>query len=611
MPRIQPRIPSTINCYTFYMETNRHLTIASCLFIAIAILFVYWQTKDHNFVSFDDYSYFAMNERVQQGLTPDNIAWAFKTSSMGNWHPVTWLSYMMDTTLHGGMPSGILLINIMLHMASAILLFLILLKTTGAFRESLIVALLFALHPTRVESVAWVSERKDVLSVFFMFLTIGSYIKYSRAGSIYAYLASIVLFSLGLMSKPMLVSLPLLLILFDYWPLKRFKEPGISKKLFIEKVPFVLLAVISSLITLHVQLKEPKALSLQTLPLIEKIANTFNAYMAYLKTFFLPLNLAVLYPFPESISLINGILGFAVFILIWAAVIRERNRNPYLLVGWGIFVVALIPVIGIVQVGLQFIADRYTYMPFIGLFIIAAFGSMKLLDRLGLKPYIFIGAWAVIILILAGLSWKQTSYWKDNVTLYSRTIEVTSGNYSIHNKLGYALLIENEVERAIEQLTISVEARPDFFAATINLASAMRGKGNHEKAAEYYLRALDIRPSSAIALTGISLSLTALERTDEALEIYSRQTGNAQGSAEAMLYMGKIMLNNMDYLESTKFFKKVIAAEPKNSMGYFMIAVSYVGLQEYDEATNFLTKALILDPDNMEAASLLRMLNTK
>ncbi len=593
------------------METNRHLTIASCLFIAIAILFVYWQTKDHNFVSFDDYSYFAMNERVQQGLTPDNIAWAFKTSSMGNWHPVTWLSYMMDTTLHGGMPSGILLINIMLHMASAILLFLILLKTTGAFRESLIVALLFALHPTRVESVAWVSERKDVLSVFFMFLTIGSYIKYSRAGSIYAYLASIVLFSLGLMSKPMLVSLPLLLILFDYWPLKRFKEPGISKKLFIEKVPFVLLAVISSLITLHVQLKEPKALSLQTLPLIEKIANTFNAYMAYLKTFFLPLNLAVLYPFPESISLINGILGFAVFILIWAAVIRERNRNPYLLVGWGIFVVALIPVIGIVQVGLQFIADRYTYMPFIGLFIIAAFGSMKLLDRLGLKPYIFIGAWAVIILILAGLSWKQTSYWKDNVTLYSRTIEVTSGNYSIHNKLGYALLIENEVERAIEQLTISVEARPDFFAATINLASAMRGKGNHEKAAEYYLRALDIRPSSAIALTGISLSLTALERTDEALEIYSRQTGNAQGSAEAMLYMGKIMLNNMDYLESTKFFKKVIAAEPKNSMGYFMIAVSYVGLQEYDEATNFLTKALILDPDNMEAASLLRMLNTK
>jgi tetratricopeptide (TPR) repeat protein len=520
------------------MKSEKNLTIASCLLLAFAILLVYWQTKDHSFISFDDYSYFAMNERVQSGLNIDNIIWAFKTSSMSNWHPVTWLSYMLDTTLHGGLPSGIIFINILLHTASAILLFLLLLKTTGAFKESLIVALLFALHPTRVESVAWVSERKDVLSVFFMFLTISAYIKYTKAGSLKAYLAGLFFFALGLMSKPMLVSLPLILILLDHWPLNRFKDISGIPKLLTEKIPFILLAMLSSFITLFVQLKDTKALTLQALSLTEKIANSLNAYMAYLKSFLIPVNLVVLYPFPESISLLKGGVSLLILLLISALVIRERRTYPYLVVGWGIFVVALIPVIGIVQVGLQFIADRYTYMPFIGLFIIAAFGTSNAFKKLGIDTKKYISLWAVVILILTGLSYKQVSYWKDNITLYSKTVAVTKGNYLIHNKLGHALLKNGQTERAIDQFTLSVRARPDFFAATLNLATTLKGKGYHERAIKYYLSALKLRPTSDIALMGTCQSLLALGKTDEALDLYSRTTGNSTKSFEAMIYMG-------------------------------------------------------------------------
>ena len=592
------------------MKTNRDTTtIAACLFIAIAILFVYWQTKDHSFISFDDYSYVAMNERVQGGLNLENIIWAFKTSSMSNWHPVTWLSYLVDVSLHGGAASGFLLINILLHIASAIILFMFLLKTTGAFRASLVVALLFALHPTRVESVAWVSERKDVLRVFFMFLTIGTYVEYIKTGSWRTYLASIGFFSLGLMSKPMLVSLPLLLLLLDYWPLKRFGEPGKFRKLFTEKIPFMVLAMASSLITYYVQLKDQKDLSVHALPLMEKFAHVFNAYMSYLKAFSLPVNLGILYPFPESISLVSGLGGFTVFVLIWVAVVRERERNPYLIVGWGFFVIALIPVIGIVQVGLQFIADRYTYMPFIGLFIMAAFGSYRALDKLGAKPYVYIGLWTAIILVLTGMSWKQASYWKDNITLYTRTLEVTRNNFTINNKLGQALIYDGQAKKAIEQFGLAVKARPDFFAATLNLASALKKNGEYETSVDYYLKALKMRPSSQMALLGTGKSLSAMGQDDKAIGTFSIVTGKSLNSAEAMLYMGNIKLGSRSYPEAVKYFDSAIAADPGNSRSYYMAAIAYIGTQNYDKAVEYLANALIINPQDNEAGSLLDKLD--
>ncbi len=593
----------------FHMNTEKHLTIAACLLIGLSTLAVYWQMQGHTFVSFDDYSYVLNNNRVHGGLSPDNIAWAFSTLDMSNWHPLTWLSYMLDAELHGLRPSGILLLNLLLHVSSALLLFLILHQITGSFRASLVVALLFALHPTRVESVAWVSERKDVLSVFFMFLTIGAYVGYVKNGSEsrarLMYVLCIFFFALGLMSKPMLVSLPLLLLLLDHWPLGRFESPESIKILLIEKIPLALISAASSAITYYAQMTGHAVMDFESLPLLHRIFNVFNSYMAYVKMFVLPVNLAVLYPFPETIAPLKALLSIAAFAVISAVVIKKRQSRPYLFVGWGFFIISLLPVIGVVQVGIQSMADRYTYIPYIGMFIMAAFGSRDLLDRHKTGPKAYAALWSAVLVLAAVLSWNQVGHWKDNLTLYSHTVKVTADNYSIHNKLGQALFVDGLPEEAIEQFNIATRTKPDFFPANLNLANALYRTGQHEKALEQYAKALMLRPGSAIAHYGVGQSLVNMDMADKALEIYVKLTGDSPDSAGTMRYMGNVMQKTGHHSEAISYFKKAMALEPGVSSNYFRTALSLAALEKFEDAKHQLAKSLSLRPDYPEARKLM------
>ncbi len=587
------------------MRTDSRLTFAACLLIGLSTLTLYWQIQGHAFISFDDYGYIVDNVRVHQGLNADNVVWAFSTLDMSNWHPLTWLSYMLDADLHGLRPSGILLGNILLHITSAVILFLILHNVTGSFSASLVVAMLFALHPTRAESVAWASERKDVLSVFFIMLSLRAYIEYANTGSRRMYLACALLFALGLMSKPMLVSLPLLLLLLDHWPLGRFRAPGSLRKLLIEKIPLAIISAASSIITYYAQMTGQSIMDFQSLPLLERLLNVFNSYMAYVKMLFLPVDLAVFYPFPDTISPMKALLSIAAFAVISTVVVKMRQSRPYLAVGWGFFVISLLPVIGIVQVGIQSMADRYTYWPYIGLFIIVAFGSRDILNRLKVGPKAYAALWSALLIIAAILSWNQIGHWRDSITLYSHTVNVTTGNYSIHNKLGMALFLKDRHEEAINQFGIAKSIKPDFFPAVLNLANALNRTGQYEKALEQHTKALMLRPGSAIALYGIGQNLVHLDMPEKALALYSKTTGNSPDSVGAGLYMGDIMQRTGHHAEAIAYYGKSIELEPGNSIVYFKSAISHASLGEYEQASTLLAKALALRPGYPEARTLL------
>ncbi|HXE98651.1 MAG TPA: tetratricopeptide repeat protein [Dongiaceae bacterium] len=522
--KLQPLSPADVE-----KGSRMRSIILISITLIVLVAAVYLQAGNHEFLNFDDDVYVTANPHVASGLTGGNIIWAFTAFDRSNWHPVTWLSHMADAQLYGMSPRGHHLTNVVIHAISTVILFLLLFRVTGSRWQSSFVAALFALHPLHVESVAWVAERKDVLSAFFWFLTLLLYSEYATRQKRLFYILTLFSFMLGLMSKPMLVTLPLVMLMMDYWPLGRFRNgeggEGLTQPsgrgsvlmvLVKEKIPFFACSLLSSVATIIAQHSGGAIQRLDEIPFLLRIENALIAYVTYIGKTLWPHDLAILYPIPLSLPPWQAICSLLVLLLVSAVTIRARHRYPYLAAGWFWFLVTLVPVIGIIQVGVQSMADRYSYIPLTGLFIMAAWGVPDLAKGLKQRQGILALLAGAVIIASAALTWQQLGYWRDNISLYRHTLQVTDGNYVIHNNLGSALANKWDLDAAILEFNEALRINPDYSDAHYNLGMAFAMKGSLDAAIRELREALRINPNNAKASYNLGV---ALDQKRQLLEI--------------------------------------------------------------------------------------------
>ena len=536
------------------------------LYLSLSLLaltvIVYFQVHDFEFVNFDDRETILGNTHIQNGLTLAGLGWAFTTAYAANWFPVTWISHMIDVQLFGLDSGWHHLTNLAIHAASTLLLFALMRRMTGKLWESAFVSFVFALHPLHVESVAWVSERKDVLSAFFWFLTTWLYVDYVDRPNLRRYLLALGAFCLGLMSKQMLVTLPFVLLLLDYWPLKRSKTTLISR-LVMEKVPYLTLSVAASVIVFKVQHSAGAVLSVDSIPLLTRAANALISYTEYLGTFFLPLKLAAFYPYPPS----RPAWQIAASALILAIVSAVAIRRPYLTVGWLWYLGTLVPVIGLVQVGEQARADRYTYIPLIGISIMLAWGAAELIERhpemrvpVRVLSTAFCAGWLVI-------SWTQIQYWRNSITLFEHAIASTENNYIAHLNLGAVLAEQGHTKEALRHLYASVEEKPDHNDGHDTLGAVLGQMGRTDEAAEQFQTAIRLQPNDS----------------------------------EAHCNLGNVLVAQRKFADAAGEFRTALRIYPDFVTAHFGLGGALLNQGQTDDAIAQFTEALRLDP-NMAAA---------
>jgi tetratricopeptide (TPR) repeat protein len=568
------------------------LAFGICVFLGAITWFVFGQTLRFEFVNFDDTTYVLENPHVARGLTTEGIAWAFTQVQGANWHPLTWLSHMLDSQLHGLNPQGHHLTNVLLHSATAILLFLVLRQMTGAIWRSAFVAAIFAIHPLRVESVAWVAERKDVLSGLFFVLTIAAYVRYARRPwSPVRYGVVVLLFALGLMSKPMLVTLPFVLLLLDYWPLNRFAAASdrsarifrIPRRLILEKLPLVALAIASGAATLLAQKG-----SLQTfvgIPLSLRIANALAACATYLRQMFWPVDLAVLYPFSDRNLALFGTLSFALLAAI-SAVVFLRRHHRYLVTGWLWYLIMLGPVLGILQVGNQAHADRYTYLPQIGVYLLLTWMAADLSAGWRHRRPFLATLGIVTLGALTFVARTQASYWQDSHSLWARAIACTSDNAIAHTNLAEAFFKKGKLNEAIEQSQKALQIDPSQAVARSALGLAFLQKGRLGEAVAHLQRAVEITPTSA-GHSNLGVALMQMGRVNEALAHYNRALEIDPDNIEAQNNMAWVLATwpEAEFRDGTK---AVSLAERADSLtGSSNIRISVTLAACYAEAGRF------------------------
>ena len=482
------------------------LTLLTTLFLIVATLAVYWQVGNHEFINFDDNLYVTENFHVQAGLTLKGIKWALTTTDVAYWHPVTWLSLMLDYDLYGLNSRGYHLSNLLFHILSTLLLFMVLKRMTGAHWQSAFVAALFALHPLNVESVAWVVERKNVLSAFFWMLTLWTYTRYAERPQVSRYLLILPPFALGLMAKPMLVTLPFVLLLLDYWPLGRLQINSLStlwgeragvRGVLWEKVPLLALSVISIyLSSLSVQ-RLGVVVSTESAPMGLRITNALVSYVGYIGKMIWPHNLAVFYPPPIMAPIWQAVVAALFLVFISVLVIRAAKQRPYLAVGWLWYIGTLVPAIGLVRAGLwPAMADRFAYVPLIGLFVMIAWGVVDLTERWCHRLPALCVSTGVILLAFGICTWLQVGHWQNSIALFTHTLNATANNHVAHNYLGLALADEKRSEEAISHYFEAVRIKPNFAEARINLGKGYFGQGDVDGAIAEFRRAILLTPRS-------------------------------------------------------------------------------------------------------------------
>ncbi len=494
--------------------------ICLCLFVLTWVVFA--QTLRYDFVNYDDPRYVYQNTRITGGIDFANVAWAFSHIHSENWHPLTTITHMLDCQLHGLNAGGHHFTNVLLHGLAVVLLFVALERMTGALWRSAFVSAVFAVHPLHVESVAWIAERKDVLSAFFLMLTLLAYLHYTRAPSIGRYLTVAFVVALGLMSKPMLVTLPFVLLLLDYWPLGRFEahRSNIGRQvlqLILEKIPLIALSAVSSIVTF---LAQRGAIGwTEQLPVSARISNALVAYVIYIRQMFWPARLAVFYPHPENrLPVLEISLAFIVLVGITAAAFVFRKKAPYFMTGWLWYLGMLVPVIGLVQVGWQGHADRYTYLPQIGLYV-AVTWAVTDLTRSWRFQRMALGVAALIVVgVLSWRGWLQTSYWRDSETLFTHALAVTSNNDVALNNLGIIFLEKGQLDDAISKLQAAIDLRPENAPAHDNLAKALLKKGQVAEAMVHYRKFLEIEPENIEARNTLGTALIQQGHLKEAID---------------------------------------------------------------------------------------------
>ena len=607
--------PATRSCNPGFrgFSAFRLPTICGVLFIGTLLLFS--RAVPHNFLDLDDPDYVSQNPHVQAGLTWAGMHWAFTTDAAGNWHPLTWFSHMLDWQLFGNDPHGHHATNILWHALSAVMAFLALRRLTGAFWTSAVSAALFAWHPLRVESVAWVAERKDVLSVFFGLLALWAYAAYAekrrenRVGAGRFYAVTLVAFATGLLCKPMLVTLPCLLLLLDWWPLKRIGSAEKLSSLLLEKAPFFLLTVASCIVTYQVQ-KAGDAVA-ESFGLGTRLANAVVSVAGYLGKFFWPFNLAVGYPFPNHRPVTTVASAALLILAITGMALWQWRRRPWLLVGWLWFLGMLVPVLGIVQVGLQAMADRYTYLPMRGLQLALLWTLSEMALPLAVRRFVP----AMVALMLAGCAartWNQLGVWQNSNTLYEHALAVTKDNYLAHSYLATTLLNEGHFDEAGLHLRRAVEIKPDYAAARHRLGVALEKMGRPDEALATYMELLKIRPNDADAQYSVGVILLNRNQPVEAITHFQAALRKKpdHDSAYVALGIAKAQLGRPQ--EAIADYEQALALNPFNAEAYYNRANALVSLNRDPEALACYEKALQLNPDFEEAhgnyANLLRKL---
>jgi protein O-mannosyl-transferase len=617
-----------------------------CLALAVGTLAIYSRVLHCDFTNFDDPDYVIENAHVRTGMSLRNLGWALTSSHSDNWHPLTWMSHMLDCQIYGLKPFGHHLTNLLFHAVNALLLFGLLRRMTGALWRSAIVAALFAWHPLRVESVAWISERKDVLSAFLGLLTIWAYLRFAeeskvksptpinreRASTVF-YALALALFALGLMAKPMLVTLPFVLLLLDYWPLNR--APSFAPGLVLEKVPFLLLSAASCVVTFLVQQRGGAVVATRNLSILGRFENAVISYCRYLAKTFWPADLSVFYPRPAHWPIVIVILSAAVLLCVSGAVVMLRGKQPWLPVGWFWFLGTLVPVIGLVQVGDQSMADRYTYIPSIGLLIMLVWSVAGFVEsRQGLQQAAIMASTA-ITLICGALTWVQISYWQDTETLFQHALAVTPNNYSAtwhladyyadhhapadamemyrrtletapgcfqaRNNLGKLLLAQGHLPEAMTQFQKVIELKPDHPRAHNNLGIALYRQGHTEEAMREFREALRLKADLAEAHNNLALALLRTGRPGEAIAEFQAGIALEPSDADAQFNLGTALEDQGRLDEAIARFRQAVQLQPSqadahNSLGS---ALGRKGLS--DEAIAEFQEAIRLDPNSAEA----------
>ncbi len=597
------------------------LSLAIGLFLILATLVVFWQVRNHEFLTFDDNEYITDNPHVRPGLTLSGVIWTFTTAHASNWHPLTWLSHMLDCGLYGLNPGGHHVTNLLLHIANTLLLFLVLRRMTGAIWESGFVAALFALHPLHVESVVWVAERKDVLSTFFWMLTMWAYIRYSERPAFSRYLLVLLPFVLGLLSKSMLVTLPFIMLLLDFWPLGRFQfgqwggdrrlhahrlvnpDPQRSSvlHLVLEKAPFFALSAASSFLTFFAQQMGGTVKSLEFFPLETRIANAFMSYIRYIGKMIWPQHLAVLYPYPDRFPIWEVVGAALLLVSVSALVIRAFRRRPYLLVGWLWYLGTLVPVIGLVQVGMQAMADRYTYVPLVGLFIVVAWGFPGLLKEWGYRRIVLATSGGLLVLILMVLTWLQVQRWQNNITLYHHALDVTTNNFLIHNKLGNVLFRQGRIDEAMPHYTEALRINPNFVEAYNNIGNAWVYHGDVQHAIDYYRKALSQAPDYADAHNNLGFALARQGKVEEAITHYREALRIKPDFVQAQYNLGIALADQGKNGEPLTHFDKALGKKSGDSNTHNNLGVALARQGKTGEALVQFAKALEIDPNFAEA----------
>jgi len=568
--------------------------------LTVATFAAFWQVNQFDFINFDDPIYVTENSHVQSGITLDGFRWAFSTRYYDLWHPLLWLSFMFDYQFYGLNAGGYHLTNLILHIMSALLLFWLFNRMTGAIWRSAFVAALFALHPLHVESVAWIAERKDVLSAFFWMLTLCLYVYYTEKPVIRRYLPVLFSFVCALMSKPMVITLPIVMILLDYWPLGRFdsKKTNLILWQLKEKIPFFVLSAVLVIITLYAP--HSKAY-VKAFPLGSRLANVPVSFVTYLEKTFWPHDLAVFYPFSDQLP-VWQVLGTALLILVISvAVIAAVKRLPYLFVGWMWYSITLLPVIKIVQVGRDSMADRYHYLPSIGIAVMMAWGLPLLFTREDTRKKILFPVAITFLTIMSVLTWKQCGYWKNSVTLYSHTLQVTKDNALAHNNLGIALLAEGKVEEAIEHYNNAISITPDYIYFYNNRGSAYAKLGQYQRAIEDYNQAVRLKPDDAGAYYNKGIAYTDIGQYQLAIENFNTAIHLKPNNADAYNNLGTIYLKLGQYQQAIENCNQAIRLKPNDANGYYNRGIAYGKLGQHQREIEDYNQAISLTPGDADA----------
>ena len=599
------------------VEKTHRLCIAAVLAIVTAIAFA--PVVGHEFLAFDDPLYVTDNLNVTRGLTFEGLKWAFSEFHSANWHPLTWLSHMFDCQLFGLNPVGHHVSNLLFHIANTLLLYWVLLLLTGRSYASAAVSMLFAIHPMHVESVAWVAERKDVLCMFFTLLTVRVYIAYVKKPTPRYRVLLILMYALSLMAKPTAVTTPFILLLLDYWPLGRIqfdsgddkhrKTTAVLKTAVVDKIPLFALAVIEAMIAVASQRSGGAVHSLQSLDLYVRVKNALVAYCSYLSSFFWPKGLCAYYPHPlDSLhvgqAVAAGLLLVAITVfVIWGSV---RLKRRYLCVGWFWFLVTLLPMIGLVQIGMQAMADRYSYFSFTGIFIIIVWGFSDITSRLKHKQLLRTGALVIVTIILMALTWKQVGYWRNTKTLLARTLSVTEKNFMMQYNMAHLLAENGKTEEAKRYYREAISINPVYGNAHNNLGRLLEQEEDYDGAIHHYRKALESSPNRVRTIRNLALSLAKRgdhEAAEQQFNLALEYVDNAEDESEMHFNLGVVAMHQGNTVKESEHFRRAVQARPDYFDAQLNLGAALFSLGALNDAIHHMREACRLRPDSALASN--------